>query len=51
MVGPCWVAEIDGGLARVEFREEEGAEMYSSCAGDGLDAACALFGESWRVGA
>ena len=51
VVGPCWIAEIDGGLARVEFRDEQATEMDGACAGDGLYAAGALFGQSWGGGA
>ena len=45
VVGPCWVAEVDGGRAGVEFREEESSQVHSTCAGNGLDGACTLFGE------
>ncbi len=40
MVGPCWGGEVDGlvGRARVEFGEEEGAQVDGASAGDGLEA-------------
>jgi len=32
VVGPGWVAEINGRLARVELGQEQASEMDSSCA-------------------
>ncbi len=49
MIGPGWAAEIDLGLAWIEFGEEESPQMHSSGARDGLDGACALLSNSWRV--
>lgn len=43
VICPCWVAEIDGGFARVEFRQKKSAEMDGSCAGDGLKGGRAFF--------
>lgn len=51
VVGPCWIAEVDGGRAWVEFRDEQATEMDGACAGDCLYAAGALFGESWGISA
>lgn len=50
VVGPCWVAEVDGWFAGVEFREEESSKMDGTCAGDGLETANSFFCKSWRVG-
>ena len=49
VIGPCWIAEIDLGLARIELCEEESTQVHCSCAGDGLDGACALLSNSRRV--
>ena len=43
VVRPCWITEVDGGFAGIEFRDEESSEMNGSRAGDGLDGGCALF--------
>ena len=50
VVGPCWTGEVDGlGLgARIEFGEEEGAEMHRARAGDSLEGAYLLVGVSGR---
>ncbi len=50
VVGPGWVAEIDLGVARIEFGEEESTQMYCSCTRNGLEGACALFSEGYRIG-
>lgn len=52
VVGPCWVREVDGWLVRVEFGEEEAAEVDGAGAGDGLQGAdlevlVACFCSSW----
>ena len=56
VVGPCWVAEVDGGLLGrvavrvVEAREEETAEMAGAGAGDGLDGGNAALGDGGSAG-
>lgn len=56
VVGPCWVAEVDGGLLGgiavrvVEAREEETAEMAGAGAGDGLDRGDAPLGDGGSGG-
>lgn len=47
VVGPCWVTEVDARRPRVEFTEEEGTKVNSTCTGDGLYAACAVFCKCW----
>lgn len=57
VVGPCWVAEVDGRLLGgiairvVEAREEETAEMAGAGAGDGLDGGNAALGDGGSTGA
>lgn len=51
VVGPGWVAEIDGVIAGVEFGEEERTQMHCSCARDGLDGTDALLSNRWRISA
>lgn len=51
VVGPCWVAEVNGGLLGriavrvVEARKEKAAEMAGAGAGDGLDRGDTAFGD------
>jgi hypothetical protein len=49
VVGPCWVAEVDGGVAGVESGQEEAAQVNGTRPGDGLDGVCALLSEGRRV--
>ena len=49
MVGPGRVAEVDCGVTRVDFREEESTEMNCSRAGDGLDGAGAFLSKGGGV--
>lgn len=51
VVGPGWVAEVDLGMAGVEFGEEESTQMHCSSTRDGLDGACALLSNGWRISA
>lgn len=56
VVGPCWIAEVDGGLLGgiavrvVEARKEETAEMAGASAGDGLDRGDAPLGDGGSGG-
>lgn len=45
VIGPCWVGQIDGLVALVEFGEEESTQMAGTGARDGLDGGDSLFGE------
>lgn len=45
MVGPCWIGHVDSAVALVEFGEEEGAEMASTSARDGLNRGDTLVGD------
>lgn len=49
VVGPCWVGEVDSAVAGVEPVEEEGAQVASASAGNGLDTGDTLLGDGSGV--